>query len=524
MEGIYPDLIKRLRVIYYRRKRFVYIPFIVFAPMIVTIAIFLPETYRSSTTILVEPQKISKDYVKPTVTTSVTDRLRTIIQQIMSPNRLRKVLVNLNLVQDMSDRNLLNRLIGTMQKNINIDVSGKESFKITFTGKNPTMVMNITNQIASLFIEENLRLSELQAQSTTEFLSSELANVERQLQEQEEKQRIFKQKYMGELPDQLDTNLRTLDRLQMQLQTTRGLLKDNQDQIIVLEQQIAIEKKEISNAIPPDIPIPPDPLFAKLKVLKARFFATKTRYSDDWPEIKRLKSEIVKVEMQIEKRPKKEIEKKIATPAPSLVLNTLKINIKLVERRVVYLNREGKLLMSEIEEYKKRVENAPKREVELISLGRDYKILRNTYQSLLDKKLEAKLSESLEKKQKGENFIVLDSAEFPLSPYFPQLYQIILAGLGGGLGLSFLFVYLSEFMDQSFNDLDEVDRCLGFAVIGAIPRIRTRSGQRRMLLQCALITIVLLVYVGTLGLIVFNKEHVKKRLSDWEIIPMVQLI
>ena len=213
MGSAFPGIIKQLRVIYYQRKPHIIIPFVLFTPLFFTIGLFLPKTYRSTTTILVEPQKVPKDYVKPTVTIDVKDRLRTITQQVMSPSRLRKVLYKVGLVSDMFDRNLINRLTSTMQKNIKVDVGGKESFKITFVGKNPVMVMKITNQITSLFIDENLKLSEQQAQSTTEFLSSELYNVARQLKEQEEKRRIFKQKHMGELPNQLETNLRTLDLL-----------------------------------------------------------------------------------------------------------------------------------------------------------------------------------------------------------------------------------------------------------------------------------------------------------------------
>jgi polysaccharide chain length determinant protein (PEP-CTERM system associated) len=412
-----------------------------------------------------------------------------------------------------------------MQKNIQVDVGGKESFKITFAGKNPVMVMKITNQVTSLFIEENLKLSEQQAQSTTEFLSSELYNVERQLKEQEEKRRIFKQKYMGELPDQLEANLRTLDRLQMQLQTTQGLLKDSRNQAIILEQQMVMEEKKLSNEKNTIATEQPDSIAGQLQGLEEQLSLALTRYSADWPAVKRLKSKIADLEAQLkDELPPGEGKEKVDPRNPSSVLDILKINLDSIKRRVGNLEEEEKKLIGEIEEYKRRVENIPKREGELIALGRDYNILKNTYTSLLDKKLDAKLSESLERKQKGENFIILDPAEVPTAPFFPKTYHIILGSIGGGICLSFLFVYTIKLLDNSFNDLEEVERSMGLPLIGIIPKIRTKSTRRKQLIRQALTTFLIFIYLGIIGGVVLNRGYVRERLTDWKILSPVQLI
>lgn len=526
MTSTFPGIIKQLRIIYYQRRPYIIIPFLLSAPLFVTIGLFFPKTYRSTTTILVEPQKIPKDYVKPTVTTTVEDRLRTITQQIMSPSRLRKVLFKVGLVSDMSDQNRVKRLISTMQRNINVDVGGKESFKITFTGKNPVMVMKITNQVTSLFIEENLKLSEQQAQSTTEFLTSELHNVARQLKEQEEKRRIFKQKHMGELPDQMEANLRTLDRLQMQLQTTRGLLKDFRNQSIILEQQLAIEEKKSAAEKETIAQGQQGSVSGQLKDLKEQLSVALTRYSADWPAVKRLKSKIADLEVQLkDEQPSPGGGKEKANQKQqSSIVDTYKINLDSINRRVADLEEEEKKLMGDIEKYKKRVENTPKREGELIALGRDYNILKDTYTSLLDKKLEAKLSESLERKQKGENFIILDPAEVPTTPFFPKNYHIIIGGFGGGICISFLFVYTMMLLDNSFNDLEEVERSVGIPLIGIIPKIRTQKAKRKKFIQQAVTTFLIFIYLGFIGGVIAKREYVREKLTDWKILAPVKLI
>lgn len=525
MEETSQDIIKQLITIYQRRRGFIFIPFAVFAPLFATVLIFLPKTYYASTTILVEPQKISEEYVKPTVTTTVEDRLRTITQQMMSMTRLRKVLNNLNLIPDMSDRKHVNGLVLAMQENIKVEVEGKESFKIAFTAKDPTIAMKITNQIASLFIEENLKLSEQQAQSTTEFLANELLRVERQLKEYEEKLRDFKQKYMGELPDQLDANLRTLDRLQIQLQTTRVDLKDAQNQRILLEQQISEEKKKISSETVPTSAEEKTSQVVILQNLNNRLIAVLSRYSKDWPEVKRLEDEIARIEAQLKE--KKELKQKNGLSKPELsspVLNTFKINLASVKLRVANLQLEEKSVLKGLNTYIKRVENTPKREEELIGLSRDNEILRETYHSLLDKKLDAKLSENLEKKQKGENFIILDPAEIPMEPHFPKNIHVVMAGLGGGLAVCFLLVFASETLDHSFYDLGDVEKTLGFPVIGFIPKIKTKQRKQTKLIRQGVATFLVLVYLGVLGAIVINRNDVRKRLAGWGILMQSQII
>ena len=69
-------------------------------------------------------------------------------------------------------------------------------------------------RLASYFIDENLRLREAQAVGTSDFLEAELQNMKTRLEEVEAQLKRYRESYMGELPEQLDSNLRILDRLQ----------------------------------------------------------------------------------------------------------------------------------------------------------------------------------------------------------------------------------------------------------------------------------------------------------------------
>jgi len=129
--------------------------------------------------------------------------------------------------------------------------------------------------------------------------------------------------------------------------------------------------------------------------------------------------------------------------------------------------------------YQRRVENTPKREQELATLTRDYDLLKTNYQSLLDKRIQAKMAENLERRQMGEQFKVLDPARMPEKPFKPDPRRIILIGallglvLGGGLG------YTKETMDRSIHKVEEIEKFLGLPVIATIPTIESNKSEKR---------------------------------------------
>src|SRR5581483_3597660 len=119
--------------------------------------------------------------------------------------------------------------------------------------------------------------------------------------------------------------------------------------------------------------------------------------------------------------------------------------------------------------YSERVEKAPAREQELAILVRDYENTKKNYESILDKKLNAKISENLEKRQKGEQFRILDPANLPERPFKPQKVTILLAGIlfgiAGGVGLALLL----EQLDSSVRKPEVLEQAISVPVLATIP-------------------------------------------------------
>jgi len=174
-------------------------------------------------------------------------------------------------------------------------------------------------------------------------------------------------------------------------------------------------------------------------------------------------------------------------------LDEIRIGIKRLEAIILDLSSKMKF-------YQKRVENTPKREQELMSLNRDYDNIRQTYNSLLNRKLESEIAVNMEKKQKGERFRILDPAKLPMKPVSPNMNRLLLLSLAAGLGIGAGLIFLREYLDTSFTTPKDIESFLDFKVLAVVPEIyqpKDRIWQRlNQVLSIFSIIISLALFVG----------------------------
>jgi uncharacterized protein involved in exopolysaccharide biosynthesis len=143
------------------------------------------------------------------------------------------------------------------------------------------------------------------------------------------------------------------------------------------------------------------------------------------------------------------------------------------------LKEKRREITQQIKVLQTRVDRTPVREQEMASLVRDYDNTRNNYQAILGKKLDAQLSENLEKRQKGEQFRVLDPANLPEKPIEPVPLKILLIGLALGLGTGVGVVLILEYFDSSFRRAEDVYQTVGIPVLATIPKIPSEIRSKR---------------------------------------------
>jgi len=505
-----------------RQKWFIIIP--LFCSIIISMAVYklLPKVYKATTLILVQPQSVPESYVRPTVTATVMDRLNTISQEVLSRTRLEKVIEEFNLYAELRKKAPMEVVVAKMTKAVEVKITQgiqtgprgdrtQLAFTVSFEGEEPRNVMMVTNKLASLFIEENLKVREMQAEGTSEFLIKELSVVEGQLIKKEEEVRRFRERHMGQLPQQLDANLRILERLQQQLKSTTDGISGKEDRIIMLENQIEQLKKseppptpgepkgEVNESIAdtPSPRIPEDPIVIQWNQLKRDLESAQAKYTDSHPDVISLKKKIANIELNaqeilrkqeamIKTRQREPTARGTRASRDSLQGSTIQIFNPVTERlfaqytdqyngallELKRLKEEEKKLKEQIQLYQTRIEETPKREQELILLTRDYDLEKANYQSLMNKKIQSQMAENLERKQQGEQFKILDPARTPVKPIKPDREKILLIGAFIGLVAGLGLTWFRETLDQSFHSEADLEAYLGLPILAVVPNLK----------------------------------------------------
>ena len=493
--------------IFLRRIWYIVIPFTVIMIAAALYAFLLPNIYRATTLILVTPQKVPESFIRPTVTSRIEDRLQSISQEIMSRTRLEQVISEFKLYSEEAKSLSREEIVELMRKNVQVELKGKEGyFMISYVGKDPRMVTMVTNKLASLFIEENLKLREQQAQGTSDFLSVELNATRAKLEEQESTITDFKKQFMTELPEQREANLKILEQLQLQYQKISDNLKAAQDRKVIIQKQLSDMKIQMAFGRPsgnpenpkeegtattsesdlskPDLPTQKGVSYYEAQLIRGRnlLFELKSKYTARHPDILRAERYVADLEKKIEKMKAQDMGengkgKETATSSSPVVASARAMENYLVatDLEINRLQEEDSKIKTRIAGFQARIEKTPIRELAMSNLARDYQNTKESYQSLLRKSQEAQQAENLERRQKGEQFKVIDPARIPEKPIQGKIVKILLIGFVLGLGFGFGMAFLREQMDRSFRDAEDLEATMEFKVLANIPKIQKKA-------------------------------------------------
>jgi polysaccharide chain length determinant protein (PEP-CTERM system associated) len=476
------------------RKWLIVIPFAAGVIGAVGVSRSLPELYRSETLIMVMPQRIPETYAKPIVTGRIEDRLLSISDQILSRSRLERIIADFDLYAEQRARGtIMEDLVQRMRNEITVRLEGKESFRVTYVNGDASVAQKVTERLASLSIEENLRDRQNLTESTNELLESQLQDAKRRLVEHERKLEEYRRRYAGQLPTQVASNLQVIQNAQLQLQALAEATNRERERRLLLERQLA------------DLTTP-DPVAAlaaaaavntpggatanaspavQLESARARLVALQTQYTPQHPDVVAMKKTIKDLEAKVAAEAELASEPdRPLTPVDAArhsKMKDLRAQIEVLDLQLKDKAQEELRLRGVIAEYQGKVDVVPTRESELVELTRDYATLQETYSTLLAKREESKLAANLERRQYGEQFKVIDPASLPEKP-FNQMTRlgitaaVALSGLLLGLG----FVGLLEYRDASFRTDEDVQRVLALPVLAVVPALAAgRSGAWR---------------------------------------------
>jgi uncharacterized protein involved in exopolysaccharide biosynthesis len=290
---------------------------------------------------------------------------------------------------------------------------------------------------------------------------------------------------MGELPEQRDTNLKILEQLQMQYQRVGENLRAAQDRKLFIQKQLSDLELPLTGSVTTVTSRAPG---------RSSISSSALGYSSSGPEIagtyESQKDSLTKQLDDLRSRYTESHPDVIVTKKKLADLETkkdtynvksdpryreLKNQLAMTDMEIKRFQSEETNIGSQINRYRARIENVPSREQEMASLSREYQNTKETHEQLLKKSQDAQQAENLERRQKGEQFKVIDPARLPEKPFSPDIPKVLLIGFVVSIGCSFGAAIIREQMDRSFHDAGDVEVTLGFRVLATIPRIEEKA-------------------------------------------------
>jgi succinoglycan biosynthesis transport protein ExoP len=485
---------------------------------------FMPAIYQSDAMILVEQQKVPENYVTSNVTVNLQDRLQSMTQQILSRTRLQTTIDRFHLYPpDKRLHGLAQEKdpIELMRKDIKIDLvrspehAGElTAFKIEYSAATPELAQQVNNELTSLFIDENLKEQQQQSESTTAFLSAQLADARTRLEEQEAKVQAYKAAHFGDLPSQVQSNVQILAGLQAQLLTAQRDLDIAKQQKLYLETQLeqyeSVRPANRDTAGP--APNSPEAFDAKLNDLRLQLADARSRFSDKYPDVIALQNKIAETE-KLKKQSLDEIaliqkankEKSAAsrgmettaanaTPTMMQIQSQLKVNQLETEN----LQKQEADVKTQISSYQTRLNLTPRTEQELAEVSRGYDESLANYNSLLQKQNQSMLATSLEQRQQGEQFRILDPPSLPTKPTSPNHFKVSLIGLILGVFVGLVLASLLEMTQPRVWQARDLEKIVPARILVALPHLSTPKEDRRSVMVRSLriaVTAVMVILI-----------------------------
>jgi uncharacterized protein involved in exopolysaccharide biosynthesis len=481
--------------------------------------------------------------VQSTITRYGEERMQTITQDIMSRRNLLQILNKFDLYPELRDKKSDGELVEKLRKAIKLEpvsteLTGKTgrsysvtiAFKLSYEGKDPKIVQKVAKELSELYLRKDMAARQKMVEDTTAFFENELDQLKEQIRVHEKKISKFKKEHMGQLPEQLQSNLLSVTRAENDLEKITTRIRALREKKMYLEGQIAnvdpllpvmVDGQKVAlnpnqqlkrlrlklanlqatlSEKHPDIRKLKNEIRKleaiagksgdaqiKIKTLKSKkteLQAMRSKYDEKHPDVKRLAREVSILEKQVA-RAKATIsddEAEARLPDNPTYIN-LKTQIAVTDTEIRALKEDEAKIKEEIEEYDAIISAAPMIEKEYHDLTRDYDSARRKYNEMLDKLMEAKIAQGMDQSQHGERLSISDPAHLPRRPSKPNRFIIILLGFLVGAGFGGGAAVVREGLDNSIKSISELKEITGLPVFAIVSFIETKAEKRRRMIR-----------------------------------------
>jgi len=505
----------------------------------VLLAALLPATYRSTATILIEQQEIPQELVRSVITSFADQRVQVISQRVMTTQNLMSLIDRYKLYPVIRQKEPREVLLDKMREDIGMHMisadvidprSGRPTqatiaFSVSYQSHSPDLALKVANDLASLYLNENLTSRTQLGQQTATFFSEEAHRQAAHIAELDKNLTAFKEKHRNDLPDLVQLNLDTMQRTEVELHDADNKVDALDSQRVLLEAQLAQINPtlQVFSDTGQRVMGPED----RLKALKADLASYKARFAPGHPDIVSTEREVAGLEKEVKSEDEtgeriRQLDEAKAQLARALEKDSpdhpdvirLQHTVDSLQKAVdaeaavgkrrtatthsdnpVYIQVKGQLdavavdreraikhrdeLRAKFDDYQRRMSQSPEVERQYHAMSRELETAQLEYKTILAKQTETQVSENLETERKGERFTMIEPPQMPEKPISPNRILIVMLGLVLSLGLGVGAAAAQESFDASVRGPADIRQLLQVPAIASIPVIFTAQDRAR---------------------------------------------
>ena len=411
-----------------------------------------PSVYEATAVVRVQPHRLGEEMAQRTVSELVEQRLLTVRQELMSRPVLERAIQEMNLYPDIVSEDGIEAAVIRMRKDLTVRVEGESAFELTYAHRDPQVAAQVANRLPQLFSEQAVKSRQDQAARATKLFEDELVSLSKSVTDWEKKIAQFKVDHIGELPEQLEMNMRGLERV--------GALMQTKSEELRIAEARRSELARARNAADSEA----GRLESAEHSLTQALVAARSSWTGDHPEVKRINQELSSMrEKRKDAESRQWVERQERTRVSELITT--------IQKDIEGLHQQAR-------GYQERLDRTPKWAHELGVLQRDYEIARTKYQSVVSRRVEAEIAQDLEAKSAESLFHVMSTAGVPTTAARPDRMSGLLIAFLVSLGLGILTAVVLEMRDDSIRDTQELRDRLPLPVLAVVPNMHGKAEKR----------------------------------------------
>ncbi len=457
------EIFRYLRALYRYRYLFIIISLVVMT-IIGVYSFTLPKKYSADTTVFIERNVIDSLVRGIAVSPDINDRIRVLRYAILSRDLVTKTLEEVG--SDIFTKTVAEQqnYISKLIERINLRIRGQELFTLSLVDKDPLFAQKFVNTLVGTYVEENISSKREETYGANRFLGEQIEIFKAKLESAEDKIIAFRKKNGVYFSVDEGATLANIRELEGQIEN----IELNQDTLLARKKQIQSQLASLPETI--DM-VSESAEGGRLAVMESQLNNLLLKYTDNYPEVIRLKAEIDGLKKRLTE-PDNNEDKPDRTRLTSLnpLHQDLQGRVFELDAELSSLRARKLNLKKTIAKRENELRDVPTARKELGILVQERDSIRNVYDELLGRMSQSEVSKQMEIGNKAATFRIVDAAVLPKVPVSPNMLKMFLLAVAGGIGCGIGVVDLLESMDSRVRDV-EIFEGLGVAVLAVVPNI-----------------------------------------------------